>query len=186
MAMPALDPVLAHVGPWTPDDLDVLGDAMRWAEIVDGALVMAPPPSEPHNIVLMRLGALLEMARPADLVVSANGHLETSASYRSPDVQVYPRAAMPRSGGVPAAEVLLAVEVQSPGSETTDRITKLHEYAAAGVRSYWRVEVEPEPRLVVYALRDGAYVEIADVRGDEAYAASEPFPVTVKPSALLP
>jgi len=42
------------------------------------------------------------------------------------------------------AEVLLAVEVVSPGSVTTDRITKPAQYAAAGIANFWRVETEPD------------------------------------------
>jgi hypothetical protein len=33
-------------------------------------------------------------------------------------------------------------------------------YADAGIRSYWRAEFEPEPRLVVMQLRDGRHVGV--------------------------
>ncbi|MDX6350050.1 MAG: hypothetical protein QOF84_4840 [Streptomyces sp.] len=36
--------------------------------------------------------------------------------------------------------VLLVVEVVSPGSETTDRIVKVDQYAKAGIAFYWRIE----------------------------------------------
>jgi hypothetical protein len=33
-------------------------------------------------------------------------------------------------------------------------------------------------------LRDGSYVEVARVRGDEEYAAGQPYAVTVRPADL--
>ena len=36
--------------------------------------------------------------------------------------------------------VLLVAEVVSPGSETTDRIVKVDQYAKAGIGFYWRIE----------------------------------------------
>jgi hypothetical protein len=41
-----------------------------------------------------------------------------------------------------------------------------------------------EPELIAWELRDGAYVEVARVRGDEEYAAGQPYAVTVRPSDL--
>jgi hypothetical protein len=37
----------------------------------------------------------------------------------------------------------------------------------------------------VFELRDGAYVQVAHVVGDEPHAAERPFPVTVVPARLL-
>nr|WP_313896902.1 Uma2 family endonuclease [Streptomyces sp. GC420] len=54
-----------------------------------------------------------------------------------------------------AADVLLAVEVVSPDSESRDRDTKPHKYAAAGIPNYWRVEMggeNDEPVVYVYEL----------------------------------
>jgi Uma2 family endonuclease len=55
--------------------------------------------------------------------------------------------------------VVLAVEVVSPGSESTDREVKPREYAEAGIEHYWRVEIDPE--IVVHTFRRGdhGYVE---------------------------
>jgi Uma2 family endonuclease len=46
--------------------------------------------------------------------------------------------------------VLLVVEVVSPGSETTDRIVKAHQYARAGIQFYWRVEQAATGAPLVY------------------------------------
>jgi Uma2 family endonuclease len=39
------------------------------------------------------------------------------------------------------ADVVLAVEVVSPDSESRDRDTKPHKYASAGIPHFWRVEM---------------------------------------------
>jgi len=84
---------------------------------------------------------------------------------------------------VAATDVRLAVEVLSPSNRTTDLVTKRVDYAAAGIPSYWLVDPEV-PSVTVLELEGNAYAEAAVVRGDEPYAATEPFAVTVVPSAL--
>jgi Uma2 family endonuclease len=58
---------------------------------------------------------------------------------RRPDVTVY-RAETLDVDPTRPEDVLLVVEVVSPGSETTDRIVKADQYARAGIQFYWRVE----------------------------------------------
>ncbi|MBO0832256.1 MAG: Uma2 family endonuclease, partial [Actinobacteria bacterium] len=55
-------------------------------------------------------------------------------------------------------DMILVVEITSPGSVTQDTIDKPGEYAAAGVRHYWRVAPE-EATVYTFALnpRGDAY-----------------------------
>ena len=54
------------------------------------------------------------------------------------------------------------------------------------VPSYWVVDPAGEGRLQVFELdADGRYAEVAHVRGDEAFPAERPFPVTVVPARLF-
>lgn len=48
----------------------------------------------------------------------------------------------------------------------------------------------PTPRAgaisgVAWELRDGSYVRVADVGGDQAFVTDRPFPVTIRPSTLV-
>jgi len=52
---------------------------------------------------------------------------------------------------VAPGQVVLAVEVVSPGSETDDRREKPFEYAESGIPFYWRIELDPD--LVLYTYR---------------------------------
>ena len=58
--------------------------------------------------------------------------------------------------GLTAADVLLAVEILSPGSRRTDRVIKRAEYAATGILHYWIVDLDG-PSAEVLTLVDGAY-----------------------------
>ena len=106
-------------------------------------------------------------------------------SYREPDAIVALPVPRGSYGPLDPATVLLVAEVVGPTSGARDRQTKLADYAAAGIAHYWIVEIDPEPVLVAYALRGGVYVEVTTVVGDETYEVTDPFPVSVTPSALL-
>lgn len=43
---------------------------------------------------------------------------------------------------LPTADVVLAIEVVSPGSRSTDRVLKVTEYPRAGTGSYWIVDLD--------------------------------------------
>ncbi|MBK5268006.1 MAG: Uma2 family endonuclease [Acidimicrobiia bacterium] len=71
-----------------------------------------------------------------------------------PDVIVFDRTEdQPRLGPVPH----LAVEVLS-NEPARDMIRKFHKYASAGLQHYWIIDPD-EPTIIVYALRDGTYIE---------------------------
>lgn len=58
--------------------------------------------------------------------------------------------------------MLIAVEVQSPGTVRTDRVTKMAEYADAGIAGYWLVDLDPPLVLSAYGLVDGRYELMAE------------------------
>ncbi len=183
----SLQPLLHHVhdGPWTWDDLPDREQLQGWrAEIVDGALVLMPPPLRDHDRAAFRLAVLLDAACPADLRVMTGGGVAYPPTWRVPDAMVYSSTA-PGRGPVPGEDVVLAVEVQSPGSVTNDRITKPHEYSRVLIPHFWRVEIEPEALLQAFSLIDGTYAEVVTVRGDDSFTFMEPFEVTVCPAELL-
>ena len=104
---------------------------------------------------------------------------------RRPDVVVY-RADTIDVFPTRPEHVLLIVEVVSPGSETTDRVVKVDQYAKSGIAFYWRVEQAATgvPLVYTYVLdpasctyRDGE-VFTGEVK------AAVPFQVTVNLSAL--
>jgi Uma2 family endonuclease len=114
---------------------------------------------------------------PAGFAVRVRGR----QSYLIPDVVVMDRLAF-QSGGdlLRAQDVLLAVEVLSPGNSRNDLVTKRAEYADGGIPHYWIVDPE-EQTLTVLTLDDGGedYIESAVVRPGQAWKTEEPFPFTL-------
>lgn len=166
-------------GGWTVDDLP---DVEFRYELVDGALLVTPPEAPRNSRVAARLLVLLAPLVDAEHEVLLHGGLYVDRrNYREPDLYVCRRAAID-AGRVHAGDLLLAVEVMSPSSVSTDRVTKPAQYAAAGIPHYWRVE--PEPRtLVVHALAGEVYRETA--RFDDAVELLEPFRLRLRLADLF-
>ncbi len=175
-------------GRFTRADFEALpegaGDGIRY-ELLDGAIVVTPSPGYRHQVAVVNLLVLLRAATPAhlrtlvaplDVYLPTDDILEPDLLVISPDAVVEDKV----QGGVP----LLAVEVLSPSSRRRDVGDKLTAYRDAGVPAYWVVD-PINPRLRVWELRDGEYVEVADLPGDEEWTAELPYSVSVRPSDLL-
>jgi Uma2 family endonuclease len=160
------------------------GDGIRY-ELLDGAIVVTPAPGFRHQKVVVRLLQRLDDVVPEGLhvlVAPLDVYLPTD-DILEPDVLVVDDAAIVDDkvqGGLP----VLVVEVFSPSSRRRDVGDKLTAYRDAGVPAYWVVD-PINPRLQVWELRDGEYVAVADVSGDEEWTAAVPYPVTVRPNDLL-
>lgn len=189
-------------GPYTMDDLHAREDEGRGLELEDGWLVELSP-SAPHNWAAMQLQEILKTAAVdagATVFVAGGGEWEisTPAGIRKPDVFMVPRSVARRSivdrnpAVIPGGELLVVVEVVSPGSgsERTDRVRKLKEYAALGIPQYWLVEFSPHPRVQVFVLEDGAgaYLSHAAAEAGEVLKvevqADSAFTVTFDPGTL--
>jgi Uma2 family endonuclease len=114
----------------------------RDIEIVDGMVQMSPKPTPVHQIVARRIADAIDRAGMPDWATVLDVDLrlrDIPLLNRQPDVVVF-RAETDLDRLIPVGAVLGVVEVVSPGSESTDRIMKPVEYAAAGIPHYWRVE----------------------------------------------
>ena len=180
---------------WTYDELVAYVESLphdvnpHAYEIVDGALVVTPSPDVVHEAVSAELRAMLRAAYGPEYLVGGPIDIDLNPSYRTPDLVVIPTSLVGhRTRPLPPSDVLLVVEVVSPGSVTTDRITKPAQYAAAGIPAYWRLETDPDISLTVYRLPEGGtvYAEAGTwTRGQTAHL-TEPFPVDVVLDQLLP
>ncbi|MEU2596436.1 Uma2 family endonuclease [Streptomyces hirsutus] len=142
---------------YTVDDLFTLPDLPPHTELIDGSLVFVSPQREFHTLAMDVLVYGLRSIAPPEL--SIRREMTVVIDRRNgpePDVVVLRKEAtgIDRTRYT-AADILLAVEVVSPDSESRDRTTKPQKYAAAGIPNFWRVEqggTSGSPVIHVYEL----------------------------------
>lgn len=151
----------------------------RW-ELSEGTLIMSSRPQVTHQRISKRLTRLLDDHLPDGLEALPEIEVTTSASFppsvRDPDIVVIRgRAIEGHTVRLPAADVVLVVEIVSPGSRRMDTVMKLHEYAKAGIEHYWIVDAEAPDWFLAYRLngelyrpvpvRDGDHVQVQEPAG---------------------
>jgi Uma2 family endonuclease len=180
-----------HVGPWTADDVLALGDdgTHNRYEVIDGTLLVTPAPSYEHQRASLRLATLLQDAGDAvvaevEVIECVNLRLP-GGGLNIPDLLVVDATALgPAPIELTPAHVLAVIEIVSPSSRRIDRVLKPSVYADAGIPTFWRVELEPEPTVIVSTLAGGVYrVDETALAGSMATLTS-PFPVTFDPERL--
>ncbi|WP_329313500.1 Uma2 family endonuclease [Streptomyces sp. NBC_01262] len=143
---------------YTVDDLFTLPDLPPHTELIDGSLVFVSPQRDFHSIVIDLLVSGLRRTAPPEFKIRREMTVVIDKrNGPEPDVSVVVAKAVtsPHQTHYQVADVLLAVEVVSPDSESRDRDTKPHKYASAGIQHYWRVEMggeNDEPVVYVYEL----------------------------------
>lgn len=172
-----------HAGPWTREQRDALPDDGRKHELIDGMLVVTPAPSARHQLTLTWLIERLSAARPDHLrlIGSPVDVAAGDGSVFQPDLVVV-RAEDIRGHDIEVAP-LLAVEVLSPSNRGYDLVDKREYYERVGISAYWVVDPE-RTELIAWELREGCYVEVARVSGQERFEAQLPFPVTIVPAEI--
>lgn len=178
-----------HPEPFTVEDLQALPDDGMRHELIDGALLVTPPPSGRHQLVVTELTVrLAPAATAADLrVLEGPGVRLSNSRVLQPDLVVGHRAEL-------AADVLYfsptsvtaVVEVVSPSSAATDRITKPALCAEAGIPAFIRVELTGPnaPEVYVYRLDGETYREYRRAQAGQRLHLDDPFSVTFDPAEL--
>jgi Uma2 family endonuclease len=153
----------------TLDDLAAMNAAdpngHRYETSPEGVLSVMPPPDSEHAMIASRLFAWFIMAGwPADQLLQVAGIRipgPDGDGGRIPDVSVWQKPP-PRGVWLAVADLLLVIEIMSPGSEALDEVTKRREYASAGIPQYWVVDRGSAQTVTLYRLAsDDTYVERA-------------------------
>ena len=171
----------------TIDEYAALGeDEHGRTELMEGNLVMSPSPTPDHAVAALALAMqLIPQVPPVFEVIPATDvdlqlvSPDVPGTVRRPDLLIVHRAARQRvrahGGLLRAADLLVAVEVVSPGSRRTDRIVKRAEYADAGIGHYWIVDLTKPATLTASHLVGDGYRD--EPPAADTYTADEPFPV---------
>ncbi len=156
----------------TLDEWDQLPeDVSRHFELVEGVLHMSPRPTALHQRVIRRLCQQLDaQLRPrgmepvpeVDVVLTAT----FPPSLRAPDIVVTSATLIDSDPTrLDAAEVVVAIEIVSPGSARTDRIAKLADYADAGIEHYWILDIAGPVRIDIFRLANVGYQKVGEAAG---------------------
>ena len=138
-------------------------------ELMDGELIVSPPPSIPHQIInvnlVLALGQFIRERDLGTLLTAPAGVKLSPENVLIPDLVfvAHERKHLVQHlviDGPPS----LVVEILSPGTRRRDHIDKRELYARFGVPEYWIVD--PAARTVtVLALTDDHYEEVQPGEG---------------------
>ncbi|WP_328294816.1 Uma2 family endonuclease [Kineococcus sp. NBC_00420] len=143
---------------WAFEDLLTLPDDGYRYEIMDGQLIVTPPPPVVHQDVIDNLRA--ELGRRVAPDVRVKTGVGVRVPRMGPERYVIPDLLV-ASGARPALHyepesVRLAVEVTSPSTELRDRGSKKELYEAHGVACYLLVDLSAEA-VTCWELERGEY-----------------------------
>ena len=173
----------------TPEEWDALPeDESHHIELVEGAFLVSPKPALKHQLAAKRLGTWLDEQLPHDVVAVPEIDVLINPvppiTVRAPDMVIVPtERALEYPKRVDPDDVLLAIEIVSPGTRRMDRMLKPIEYADAGIPHYWLLELDAPIALMAFTLVDGEYRHVAG--GTGKVEVLSPFPVTLDLEALL-
>lgn len=166
------------------------GDGSR-LELILGYLHVTPAPGGPHQHVSYRLARVLDdairTAGRADLHMLQAVAVRISTAFRTgviPDIAVVDTD-IDQASFAPE-NLVLAVEVWSPGNTREERDTKVAGYAAARVPYLWVVEM-PVGKPVTfsgYTLGEHGYRQEVRAAAGETVQAPGPVPVAVNTADL--
>ncbi|MEU6129283.1 Uma2 family endonuclease [Saccharopolyspora sp. NPDC047091] len=163
-------------------------DNSRRYELQEGVLQVSPKAAAVHQRVIKRLTATLDAQLPVKWEVLQDVEVVVGegfpATVRIPDAILASTQAFDvNPNRLVAADVVLAVEVVSPGSGRIDRLVKVQEYAQAGIPHYWIIEIDDSVTLTALRLCDGGYEP--QFEGGGMFKTVEPFEIGVDLASLV-
>lgn len=176
-----------HPDPWTVDALFALPEDGMRHELLDGTLLVSPPPAVAHQLAARRLVGMLATSAPPDVEVLEAVGVQVPAGLVVPDVVVaFAVAVHAGKRQLAAGDVVAVIEIVSPSSRSYDRRWKPEIYAEAGIGYFGRVELELPggPGIEIFELTAGRYHEVVRVRGAERAVVQMPFAVELTPAEL--
>lgn len=133
----------------------------RYETSPEGVLSVMPPADYEHAVIATRIMAwLITAGWPLEQVTQAVGLRipgpDGTVGGRIPDLIVWAKP-QPRQVWLPVTDVMLVVEIISPGSEAVDMLTKRREYANVGVPQYWTVDRDAANTVTMLRLSGTEY-----------------------------
>lgn len=170
-------------------------DGVR-AELVEGVVQVTPSPTAWHNEFGRALANALDaQIRPEQYAITdvdvdlRLAPPDEPGTVRRPDIlivpaAVYRRVVRPGGGILNAGDVLVAIELVSPGSGRRDRIAKFADYRDAGIPHYWIIDIQRGSTAETFTLTAGrGYV--SDGPAGSTLEIDNPFAVRIDLGTLV-
>ena len=172
--------------PMSEQQFLALGETPERIELFDGSLHVTPAPTPRHQRMSFELAVVL---RPA--AQRAGLHTLEAVNVRlRPDRIPIPDLVITSDIDfdelvIDASAVRLVCEVISPSNAATDKVLKMHYYAAAGIPWYLLVE-QDTGTLRLFELSGDKYVEHSSAKVGQTLEMTAPISVVIDPRELLP
>ena len=166
----------------------------RW-ELLEGNLLMSPSPRPRHMAASARFDRQLAPQLPSQLesvpdvdVDLALSPADQPGTVRLPDLVVVRRSALARVEAdgtlLRASDVVIVVEIVSPGSQRMDTVVKRGEYSDAGIPYYWIINLDrPVSLLACHLAGAFGYEDSGELTG--RYDSTDPFPISIDLESLV-
>lgn len=184
-AMWSPDPIRQRKANYTIEDVLFLPDDAPRVELRDGVIIVSPSPTRHHQRIVARLWKWLEEHAPSGYEANFGTGVVIGLRHTfEPDVLLLvDELELPNRHYFAPDLVALAVEVVSPSTRRRDRLEKPPQYAAAGIRHFWRIEQDPV-HVFAYELIDGEYKLVADAT--EELVLDSPFEIRLPIREITP
>jgi Uma2 family endonuclease len=170
----------------TAEEYFKLPETMRPTELIDGEIIVSPPPLTDHQFTLQSIYDLIKaLGVGGKILWSPAGVYLDDENIPEPDLLwVAPgRESIILRKYVQGAPDLV-VEVLSSGTAKRDRTKKFQLYEKYGVREYWLADAEAE-YLEVWSLVDGKYQRLGVFGAGDTFE-SPVLGKTVDVTAIFP
>lgn len=161
-----------------------------YTELMEGRILVSPSPSAKHNIAGLALAMQLAPQLPGTVRVIQDVDVDLElvpadqpGVVRRPDLVLVDDKAIDRvdrdGGLLRAGDLLVVIEIVSPGSRRLDHVTKRHEYADAAIPHYWIIDLDVPVSLLAHHLADGfGYADSGTVTG--TFTTTTPCPLQLQ------
>lgn len=179
----APNPVRQRMRDYTVEDVLAMADDGPRVELDDGVVIVVPKPSFNHQDAANLLWLWFRQNAPAEFRPATE--LGIAIDFRrtlEPDVLLI-RAPIANRHFFDPSQVIVAVEIVSPGTRRRDRMEKPRLYAGVGIPHFWRIEQDPL-HVFAYDLVDGSYALVAD--SAEELVLEAPFEIKLPIREITP
>ncbi|MEU1287034.1 Uma2 family endonuclease [Kitasatospora sp. NPDC005856] len=155
------------------------------AELIEGEIVVAPPPDGEHETAVGRLARQVARQASGEIDFAPGKGLIVPSGRFIPDATFAVWGAMSKCGSWSEPDGVLMVAEVTSSRPDKDRVTKRKVYAAAGIPLFLLIDRDKNQVVLFGEPRDGDYLATTAVPIGSPLDLPEPFGFTLDTAALV-